>query len=532
MARNTPEECFLALQTRRKSIDTRLRILEPLDEHCDDMPLTGNITPLGFGGMIRLTCGIFGLQLVFSALMSSATPYLRSLGLTKQLTAIVLSSGPIAGAIGQPVVGALSDRCQHPWGRRTPFIVGGTFFCILSMLSLVWVKESTHLFAVVLNLDHSSDVIKTAIVIGASFWVCAVNMAVAPLQAGLRAFIIDNCPQQQQVEANAWAGRMTGFGNTLGYTLGMLPLPRLLPWLGDTQFKAQFSIASVILSLTVATCCLTIKEEAPIREKADRRGTSLTAIFWQLCRSVKTLPPVTRQVCKVQFFAWMGWFPFLFYITSYIGELYSRPILARVASQPDSADLREALWNRAVRVGVSGSFLFALISVVTSLVAPSFVSPTTRRSSRPRKTTSLPKVSLPRLWMLSHLFFSLSTFLTILARTETWGRVFVGMAGVSWTMTMWAPFALISAEISGIESDRQQMAAGEMDVCPDIKAGVVIGLHNVAIATPQILSALVASVVLKALQAFGVEDTFGWLLRLAGLPALIAAYLARDMCER
>ncbi|KAI1337283.1 major facilitator superfamily domain-containing protein [Xylariaceae sp. FL0016] len=488
---------------------------------------------LGVFAMLRLTCGVFGLQLVFSVIMASGTPYLLLLGLSKSCTALVWLSGPLAGVVVQPIVGACSDRCEHAWGRRKPYMVGGAFFCVLSLLALPWVRESAHLVAAVLHLDPLGDAVKTVTMLGAVFWVYVLNISLNPIQACLRAFIIDNCPQHQQVDANAWAGRLTGIGNAVGYIMGMADLPALFPFLGDTQFRVQCSLASIALIVTIAICCLSISEGVPA-EPINGEPLSIGAVLLQLYQSSRSLPPVTRRVCKVQFFAWMGWFPFLYYVSSYIGELYAKPILSRIISLPDSLDLQRALLLKASRVGVSGSFSFALISLGASIFAPLIVYPITRYTIELKHAPSRPlfkRISLVTLWKLSHVFFALCMFLTIFAQSELLARVFIGMSGASWALTTWAPFALISSEISRIESDRSRVVVQELDPHSEIKAGVVIGLHNVAIAAPQVLSALLCSLVLRILQGFAVDDVYGWLLRMAGVPALIAAYLLRHMEE-
>jgi solute carrier family 45 protein 1/2/4 len=49
-------------------------------------------------------------------------------------------AGPLSGIIVQPIIGILSDSCQHPFGRRRPFLIVGTIFTslALSLLGQVW----------------------------------------------------------------------------------------------------------------------------------------------------------------------------------------------------------------------------------------------------------------------------------------------------------------------------------------------------------------------------------------------------------
>jgi hypothetical protein len=50
------------------------------------------------------------------------------------------------GLIMQPVVGVLSDGCKSKWGRRRPFLLGGSIVVVLSLLAIGWTREITSLF--------------------------------------------------------------------------------------------------------------------------------------------------------------------------------------------------------------------------------------------------------------------------------------------------------------------------------------------------------------------------------------------------
>ena len=61
-----------------------------------------------------------------------------------------------------------------------------------------------------------------------------------------------------------------------------------------------------------------------------------------------------------------------------------------------------------------------------------------------------------------------------------------------------------------------------------------MGLHNVAIAAPQIIATLVSSAIFKAVQkprGSAGDDSVGWVLRFGGLAALIAAYMTSRIGE-
>jgi solute carrier family 45 protein 1/2/4 len=56
----------------------------------------------------------------------------------------------------QPVVGVISDSCKSKWGRRRPFLVGGSVIVIASLLAIGWTRELTTLF----TRTESGDTVK------------------------------------------------------------------------------------------------------------------------------------------------------------------------------------------------------------------------------------------------------------------------------------------------------------------------------------------------------------------------------------
>lgn len=123
-------------------------------------------------------------------------------------------------------------------------------------------------------------------------------------------------------------------------------------------------------------------------------------------------------------------------------------------------------------------------------------------------------------------------FLTFFISTPTGATVLVGIIGLSWALTLWAPFALISAEISKRDAAARKLGAG---AAKEDKAGIVLGLHNVAVSAPQILATLVSSAIFKVTQkprGSAGDDSVGWVLRFGGLAALVAAYMTSRIEEQ
>lgn len=397
-------------------------------------------------------------------------------------------------------------------------------------------------------------------------------------------------------------------GNVLGYIFGYLDLPQYFSFLGNEQFKVLCALASIILTSTVAISIFSIKERNPQldpRTREDDGSTGVVTFFKQTFASIKRLPPQTRKVCQIQFFGWMGWFPFLFYITTYIGQLYVNPHLHSGLTKEEV----DQLWGKATRIGTLALLVYAIVSFAANIFLPFLVLPTYQPSiseeardlARPITPTSpiavmsrnaswgemamaraqsqhnlpahvrdetnlsvsstlvgpnfmdralahlqIPGFTLRRAWMLAQLLFSACMFATFFISTPLAASIMTAFVGLSWALTLWAPFALISAEIAKRDESRRQRQRQklQMDLSGDEenqrfeqeedKAGIILGLHNVAISSPQVLATLISSAVFKALQKpRGVpgDTSVGWTLRIGGVTTLVAAFLTWQMPE-
>lgn len=428
------------------------------------------------------------------------------------------------------------------------------------------------------------------------------------MQAAIRAFIVDGAPAHQQESANAWASRVTGVGNVLGYIFGYLNLPKYLHFFGNTQFKVLCVIASIALGSTVTLSSATVHEKNPQDEahSKDEYGPSgIIGFFKQTFNAIKRLSPVVRSVCVIQFFHWIGWFPFLFYITTYIGQLYVNPRL-----QPGMTDEElDSLWDDATRVGTLALLVYAIVSfaaniILPFLVVPTYKAPTTdhqyesigatspigtrsrsassndtthdrllthspphrpvtddyhvpnlhrpSRSERILSKLQIPGLTLRRAWVSSQILHALCVFSTFFINTPTAATIMVAFVGISWSLTLWAPFALISGDIASRDElrrrkERQKLINGDGTAAAERldedlhaleeeedRAGIILGLHNVAVSAPQVIATLISSVVFRILQkdrATPGDTSVAWTLRIGGISTLVAAYFTWKMKE-
>jgi len=96
--------------------------------------------------LLLLTLSIGGLQIVWSVELSNGSPYLLSLGMSKALLAFVWLAGPLTGALVQPYIGILSDRCRVSWGKRKPFMIAGSLGTVGSSFILAYARDIVRVF--------------------------------------------------------------------------------------------------------------------------------------------------------------------------------------------------------------------------------------------------------------------------------------------------------------------------------------------------------------------------------------------------
>jgi solute carrier family 45, member 1/2/4 len=371
--------------------------------------------------------------------------------------------------------------------------------------------------------------------------------------------------------ANSMASRVVGVGNIVGYIAGGINLPKYFWFFGSTQFKDLCAIASITLCATVLFSTSVIRERNPQLDGRPADGRpGLISFFVKIFAAIKRLPPQISKVCVVQFFAWVGFFPMLFYTSSYIGDIYVQPYLEENPHMTP-AELDE-LYERATRMGTHALLIFAITSLVTNVVLPFFIDPTYDNNSakKPRQDhgtledTSrikkllrhlvIPGFTLRRAWMLSHLLFSGAMFSALIVRSIGAATVLIGLIGITWALTLWAPWAIISAEISrrdvmyrarkqqlrhlreDAQEDHEVSANGLTGRGDDLEdaerepdqAGVILGIHNMAIASPQMIATLGSSIIFRIFQKpRGVpgDRSYSIVFAFGGVFVLVAAYL-------
>ncbi|KAI3400474.1 hypothetical protein diail_3095 [Diaporthe ilicicola] len=407
---------------------------------------------------MMLLCAIhFGITFTWGVEMTYCTPYLLNLGLTKSQTSVVWIAGPLSGIITQPIVGVLADSNKSRWGRRRPYIFVGTTIVAASLLVLGWTRE---IVSWLLPVD--SDFTKKSTIFLAVLALYVTDFAINAVMSCSRSLLVDTLPISKQQTGAAWGGRMGSFGHIVGYAIGAIDLPGTFgPRLGDTQFKQLTLIASMSMLFTAGVTCWAVTERVLVSVRQDPASSSegRFKVVRQIWSTLIDLPPRIQIICWAMFWAWIGWFPFHFYGSTWVGETYFRYDAAAAAEGSTHAP-SDALGD----MGRIGSYTLTIYSFMT--FAGAWLLPLVVRAPEDEKFTHRPPASIAHLvegfsklkpdlltvWQAGHLMFACAMFLAPFARSFRFATALVVFCGIPWSIVSWAPTATMGMEVNKLST--------------------------------------------------------------------------------
>jgi solute carrier family 45 protein 1/2/4 len=140
----------------------------------------------------------------------------------------------------------------------------------------------------------------------------------------------------------------------------------------------------------------------------------------------------------VLFWAWVGWFPFQVYSTTFVGEVLKRYDVNRQGEIGNSDDKL----GEIARVGSMALVLFSCVSLAASVALPWVVEAppsdelhNKKASSHGALATLLKKVEpykpdLTSVWVWGHVSFAGLMFLTLFAASVSFATFLVALSGV------------------------------------------------------------------------------------------------------
>lgn len=180
----------------------------------------------------------------------------NTFGLGETLTGALMAADNVLALFLLPIFGAISDKVETGFGKRMPFIVGGTVLAVILMLILPAADKSVNL----------------VLFIGALF---ALLVSMGLYRSPAVALMPDLTPNKLRSKGNAVINLMGAVGGV--YTLIMI---KLLVGKGDRpDYTPLFVSVAALMAIAVGVLVITINEKkvkekvaAEVREYEEREG--------------------------------------------------------------------------------------------------------------------------------------------------------------------------------------------------------------------------------------------------------------------
>lgn len=226
---------------------------------------------------------------------------------------------------------------------------------------------------------------------------------------------------------------MGSVGQVIGYAAGALDLVGIFGTsMGNTQFKQLTIIAAVVMTIVNAITCWAVTERILVTPPPSAGGRF--KVFRRIWSTVLSLPPRIAAICWAQFWSWIGWFPFMFYNTTWIGETYFR-----YDATPEDLASGDIL-GKMGRIGSTSLVIYSSITFTSAFLLPLLVKSPADNAAPP---VPLPAVATRALkafreyrpdllttWMGGQLGFSVAMFMAPFARSYWFATLLICICGL------------------------------------------------------------------------------------------------------
>ncbi|MDO9152644.1 MAG: MFS transporter [Paludibacter sp.] len=421
---------------------------------------------LSFWQIWNMSFGFLGIQFGFALQNGNASRILMTFGADVHHLSWFWLVAPITGMIVQPIIGYMSDRTWTGLGRRRPYFLLGA---ILTSIALILMP----------NAPHLSNIIAPMFVGGGLLMImdASINIAMEPF----RALVADKLPEEQHTLGFSVQTLLIGIGAVIGswlpYILGNwfgiskeADVHGLIP---DNVTYSFYFGAFVLISTILWTIFST--SEYPPEVSVEKEIEEKKQKFF--------IPPVMIQLLLVQFFSWFALFSMWVYTTPAVALKFFG------TTDPNSAAFQEAgNW-----VGI----LFGIYNGISAILALSLPVLAKRFS---KKGTHAIALFIGGISLLSFLIFKDSDYLII---------PMIGI-GIAWASILAMPYSMLANSI------------------PPTKMGMYMGLFNMSITIPQIVSGITTGLILK----YWFNDNPVWCIVMAGISFMLASGLSLLIKEK
>ena len=162
----------------------------------------------------------------------------RSFHLNEAVTGAIMAADNVLAVVLLPLLGALSDKVDTPFGKRTPFILGGTALAVFFMMLLPMADNSRNLPLFIISLG-------------------AVLVSMGLYRSPAVALMPDLTPKPLRSKANAVINLMGAIGGVCS-----LVMIKVLVGKGDTpDYTALFIGVAALMVLAVLVLIFVVREK-------------------------------------------------------------------------------------------------------------------------------------------------------------------------------------------------------------------------------------------------------------------------------
>ncbi len=405
--------------------------------------------------IIEMNLGFLGLQFSFGLQQGNMVPIYSWLGADEASLPILQLAGPMTGLIIQPLIGAMSDRTNSRFGRRTPYFLIGAILC---SIGLYWMPFSSSLLmaASLLWLLDAGN-----------------NITMEPY----RAYVSDRLNPEQHEIGFLSQSAFTGLAQSLAFLTPSILVygfgmdknavdEHNIPDITHISFLigAILSISTILWSvLRVRELPLTPQEKA----KIDSAAKGPVATLSEIGDAIREMPHAMRQMAWMSLFQWYG-----------LSIYWSYGVLSIGRSIYDTTDkTSEAFRDAALTSGQLG----ALYNMIGFGAAFAMV-PLARRIGPKRlhliclAAAGLTLLYLPSITGGPAASGGLAAIFNALAMPHIAENLMllvpaIGM-GLGWASVMGNPYVILAGSI------------------PPERTGVYMGIFNMMIVIPMLINAL------------------------------------------
>ena len=422
---------------------------------------------LSFWQIWNMSFGFLGIQFGFALQNGNASRILMTFGADVHHLSWFWLVAPITGMIIQPIIGYMSDRTWNRLGRRRPYFLAGA---ILTSIALILMPNAPHLAGWIAPMFIGGGLL---MIMDAS-----INISMEPF----RALVADKLPEEQHTMGFSVQTLLIGIGAVVGSWLPYI----LGNWFGVSKEPGgsglvadnvtfSFYIGAFVLLASIIWTVSTTNEYPP-----DQLVE--TAELEEQPKKFK-IPPIMYKLLLVQFFSWFALFSMWVYTTPAVAlKFYG-------TADPNSQPFRDAGDWVGILFGVYNG-----ISAVIALTLPKIA------KLVGKKVTHAIALGIGGLSLLSFLVMPNDNVLII---------SMIGI-GIAWGSILAMPYAMLASSI------------------PPKRMGVFMGLFNMSITIPQIVSGVFTGLILK----YFFHDNPLLCLVMAGISMFLGAFAALMIKEK